>query len=206
MALGPSPGPPNSHPIPLKSKSSQLRRRWKAHHRFYQWAPDPKVSCRDPTVTRPKEVFARVDIDEIEYIRWTRYDTYIFCRIHFDAFPIMESLRRLINIIYEASISKAPKSLKGYVSEPFSGRHTKFGSDCIQLLPNGLHLATAFNSTLQYSNTGKGAFDYSHGQLRVCVYISVEKPVDLIYPKLWHIIYKWLPQLPTPSSATQTVP
>ena len=42
------------------------------------------------------------------------------------------------------------------------------------------HSATAFISTLQYSNTGKGAFHYSHGQLRVCAYISVEKPVDKI--------------------------
>ena len=37
------------------------------------------------------------------------------------------------------------------------------------------HLATAFISTLQYSYTGKGVFDYSHGQLGVCACISVKK-------------------------------
>ena len=30
------------------------------------------------------------------------------------------------------------------------------------------------------SSTGKGAFDYSHGQVRVSAYILIEKPVDLI--------------------------
>ena len=42
------------------------------------------------------------------------------------------------------------------------------------------HLATAFISALKYSNTGKGAFDYSHGHFRVSAYTLIEKPVDLI--------------------------
>ena len=49
----------------------------------------------------------------------------------------------LIHVAFEPkipSISKAPKSLKGYVSETFSSRYTKFGSDCIQLLPKGLQV------------------------------------------------------------------
>ena len=41
-------------------------------------------------------------------------------------------------------------------------------------------LTTAFISALQYANTGKGAFDYSHRQLRVSAYILIEKTVDLI--------------------------
>ena len=31
-----------------------------------------------------------------------------------------------------------PKTLKGYISETYSGGHTKFGWDYIQLLPDGL--------------------------------------------------------------------
>ena len=38
------------------------------------------------------------------------------------------------------------------------------------------HLATVFIPSRQYSNTGKGAFDYSHGQFRVSAYILIEKP------------------------------
>ena len=35
------------------------------------------------------------------------------------------------------------------------------------------HLATAFISALQYSNTGNWTFDYSHGQFRVSAYILI---------------------------------
>ena len=62
-------------------------------------------------------------------------------------------------------------------SGSLSGQHT------IKYPASSTHLATAFISALQYSNTGKGAFDYSHRQFSVSMvsaYIFIEKPVDLI--------------------------